>query len=130
MSVENILVSPAFDAAGKLNYQTTAYPLPQLKGSVYGEYSTGPHNLRVTLNYVDGYTDQRAAITGAGKEIASNVTVDAAYRVFLPWESTFTLAIDNIADEDPSFARLDLNYDPFTGSAYGRTIKAGLTKKF
>lgn len=130
LSVEGKLVAPAFDAVGKLNYQTTAYPLPQIKGSVYGQYSTGAHNLRVTANYLDSYTDQRAIITGAGKEIDSTLTFDAAYRADLPWNSTFSLAIDNLTDEDPSFARLDLNYDPFTGSALGRTYKLALTKRF
>ena len=32
VTVEGILVQPAFDAVGQLNYQTTAYPLPQWKG--------------------------------------------------------------------------------------------------
>jgi iron complex outermembrane recepter protein len=131
LSVEGIQVSPARDRVGLLNYQQNfAYPLPQLKGSVYAEYERGSHNVRVTMNYVDSYTDERATITGAGKEIDSTILFDVSYRAFLPLDTTFALAIDNVADEDPSFARLDLNYDPFTGSPYGRTIKIGLTKRF
>ncbi|MGH8184942.1 MAG: TonB-dependent receptor plug domain-containing protein, partial [Steroidobacteraceae bacterium] len=42
--VDGNVVSPAFDAAGKLNYQTVAFPLPQLKGNLFAEYSNGPHN--------------------------------------------------------------------------------------
>ena len=41
-----------------------------------------------------------------------------------------TLSVLNIFDRDPSFARLDYNYDPFTGSALGRNFKVGLSKKF
>jgi iron complex outermembrane receptor protein len=41
-----------------------------------------------------------------------------------------TLAITNIFDKDPSYARLDLGYDPFTGDPLGRTYKVGLRKKF
>ncbi|CAN1530834.1 CirA Outer membrane receptor proteins, mostly Fe transport [Caulobacteraceae bacterium] len=147
--VDGVVVAPAFDGVGLLNYQTTAYPLPQLKGSVYFEYNTGPHNLRLTLRYVDGYTDQReapflassyfqnipvrtniAAPITAGKNIESTLTTDLTYRVFLPWDTTATISMDNVFDEDPPFARLDLNYDPFTASGLGRTWKVSLTKKF
>lgn len=130
LTVEGVTVAPAFDAVGKLNYQTTAYPLPQLKGSLYGEYRRGPHNIRLTMNYLDGYTDQRTAVTGFGKQIHSSATYDLAYRALLPWNTTFVAAVDNILDSDPPFARLDLNYDPFTGNAIGRTVKVSVTKKF
>lgn len=151
--VAGVTVAPAFDAVGLLNYQTTAYPLPQWKGSVYAEYTNGPHNLRMTVRYVDSYTDQRISIfctavvapctsipykttTGVavgqpnGKVIDSFVTTDLTYRVFLPWDTTFTASVDNLFDKDPPFARLDLNYDPFTASGLGRTWKVSITKKF
>jgi iron complex outermembrane receptor protein len=38
--------------------------------------------------------------------------------------------VDNLFDNDPSFARLDLGYDPFTGNPIGRTYKISVTKKF
>ena len=144
-------VSPAFDAAGQLNYQTTAYPLPELKGSVYLQYSTGPHNLRWVTNYIDGYTDQRTDIflpgpatnTGGptyvaanniailnGKNIDNFVTHDLHYRVELPWEMALTASVDNLTDEDPPFVRLDLAYDPFTASAFGRVYKVSMRKRF
>lgn len=161
-SVAAVPVAASFDAVGLLNYQTTAYPLPQWKGNIYFEYSNGPHNLRWTTRYIDSYMDQRGgyaataggifcantvptpgmctapykdttgAITAvtAGREIDAFITSDLTYRVFLPWDATFTASVDNIFDEDPPFARLDLNYDPFTASGLGRTMKVSLTKKF
>jgi iron complex outermembrane recepter protein len=48
----------------------------------------------------------------------------------LPWNSTFNLTVENLTDRDPSFARLELNYDPFTGDPIGRTFKFGIKKKF
>ncbi len=60
--VDGQQVSPAFDAAGKLNYQTVAYPLPKLKGNVFAEYANGPHNIRYVMNYIDDYEDQRQDI--------------------------------------------------------------------
>ena len=128
--VEGVTVEQAYDAAGFLNYQLIATSLPELKGSGYLEYSTGPHNLRFTVNYIDSYVDQRAAITGPGKTIDETWLAEIDYRVLLPWDTTVTLSVDNVFDEDPSFARLDLSYDPFTGSPLGRTFKVGVRKRF
>ena len=65
-----------------------------------------------------------------GAKIADTWLVELDYRVQLPWETTATLSVDNLFDRDPSFARLDLNYDPFTGNALGRTYKLSLRKRF
>ncbi|MGE5567339.1 MAG: TonB-dependent receptor domain-containing protein, partial [Parcubacteria group bacterium] len=140
-TVEGVVIQPPFDAVGQLNYQTSAYPLPQWKGSAYAEYSTGPHNIRWTVNYIDGYDDQRASIRApnvnngnqpitTGYSIDSFVTNDVTYRYLAPWDITAALTVENIFDEDPPFARLDLNYDPFTANGLGRNIKVSLTKKF
>ncbi len=145
--VEGFKVQPGFDAVGLLNYQTTAYPLPQWKGNLFLEWNSGPHNARWTVRYIDGYTDQRAApfaanayrgsdpagtpfTVAAGKSVDAFITHDFTYRVFLPLDLTAAATIENILDEDPPFARLDLNYDPFTASGLGRTWKVSLTKKF
>ncbi len=139
-TVEGVTVERAFDAAGFLNYQLIATSLPEWKGQVFAEYSRGPHNLRFTLNYIDSYKDQRTSIlapnpvNGAvqtkGQTIKSTILAELDYRVQLPWETTMTLSVDNLFDQDPAFARLDLNYDPFTGSAIGRTYKVSVKKRF
>ncbi|HRD44974.1 MAG TPA: TonB-dependent receptor [Caulobacter sp.] len=145
--VDTTLVAAGFDAVGQLNYQTTAYPLPQKKGNVYFEWNSGAHNARWTIRYVDGYRDQRTApfatnayrgsdpagtafTVSAGKNVDSFLTHDFTYRVFMPWDVTGALTVENVLDEDPPFARLDLNYDPFTASGLGRTWKFSLNKKF
>ncbi len=139
-TVEGLVVENAFDAAGKLNYQLAATSLPQLKGSLFAEYTRGPHNLRWTMNYVDSYDDQRASIlapnpvTGVvnsnGAKVDKFISHELDYRVLLPWDTTLTASIDNVFDAEPPFARLDLNYDPFTASALGRTYKIGVKKSF
>ena len=129
-TVEGVAVEAAFDAVGLLNYQLGPTSLPQLKGSGFVEYTRGAHNLRWTVNYVDDYLDQRAAITGAGKTIDKFITHEIDYRVLLPWDTTVVVSVDNVFDEEPPFARLDLNYDPFTASGLGRTWKISATKKF
>ena len=145
VTVEGVLVQPAFDAVGKLNFQTTAYPLPEWKGNVYLQGEYGPHSLRFQYNYIDGYTDQRTSIfTGAanagtlagaavlaGKVIDSFKTFDATYRLNLESTgTTFSLSALNIFDKDPPFARLDFNYDPFTANPLGFTLKASVSQAF
>ena len=139
--IDGIQVAPATDAVGKLNYQTASFPLPQWKGNLFAEYSHGPHNLRYVMNYIDSYVDQRTDIflpssaTGnltisAGKRIDKWVTHDVHYLVDLPWDLSLSASVDNITDKDPSLARLDLSYDPFTASALGRTYKVAVRKRF
>jgi iron complex outermembrane receptor protein len=139
------LASAAFDGVGYLNYQTTAVPIPKWKAEGHIEYTVGPHNLRYVIRYIDSYEDQRVApftagyardllgnpvTVSAGKTIDAQMIQDINYRVFLPWDTTLTASIANIFDKDPSFARLELGYDPFTGNPLGRVYKIGMTKKF
>jgi iron complex outermembrane receptor protein len=143
VTVEGITVQPAFDAAGLLNYQTTAYPLPQLKGQAWLQALIGDHSLRLQLNYIDGYTDQRgadvfgpntSALAGAsvttGKQIGSFATVDLTWRWQLFDRTNVSLALYNLFDEDPPFARLDQNFDPFTASPLGFTARVGVSQGF
>lgn len=142
VAVEGIIVQAPFDAAGKLNFQTTAYPIPQWKGQAWLQGRAGAHLLRVQVNHVAGYTDQRtaefapnasalagAAVT-AGKEIGSFTTLDLAWTVQLPHGAAASLAVFNVTDSDPPFARLDQNFDPFTASPLGRTVKLGVSLGF
>jgi iron complex outermembrane receptor protein len=144
ITVEGIVVQPAFDGVGLLNYQTTAYPIPRIKGTAYVQGALGGHSLRLQYNYIDGYTDQRGtaifgpnagALAGAsvtaGKNIKPFGTFDATYRLVLRGTgSTLTLSALNIFDKAPPFARLDQNYDPFTASPLGFTAKVGVSQKF
>jgi iron complex outermembrane receptor protein len=132
VTVEGISVQPAFDAAGLLNYQTTAYPIPRWKGQAWLQGEFGPHLLRVQANHVGGYTDQRAifAAMSAGQKIAGFTTVDATWRWSLATGTTVALSLHNILGEDPPFARLDQNYDPFTADPLGFTAKLGVSQRF
>jgi iron complex outermembrane receptor protein len=60
----------------------------------------------------------------------STLTFDLSYNVNLPANVTLSLSVINLTDEDPSFARLDLNYDPFVGNPLGRYFKVGAGVKF
>ena len=141
-------VQNAFDATNKLNAGLSQYPLPKYKGTASIVFERGPHTLRYGMNFVDDYTDQRTApfapstsnsanpttptaqaIPG-GKVVDRQFTHDVTYRVELPGDMTLLASVENVTDEDPAFARLDLSYDPFTGNPLGRTFKIGVKKRF
>lgn len=141
--VEGIAVQPAFDAAGKLNFQTTAYPLPQVKGAAWLQGALGRHLLRAQVNHVGSYTDQRGAdvfgpnpttlagaVVGTGKRIGAFTTLDLAWTWQLAEGTGLSLTVFNAFDQDPPFARLEQNFDPFTASPLGRTIRVGVSQSF
>ena len=141
--VEGIVVQPAYDAVGLLNYQTSAYPLPRWKGQAWLQALAGDHSLRLQLNHIAGYTDQRGAdifgpnygtlagaVVEAGKEIGSYSTLDATWRWSLPTNTTLGVSLVNIFDTAPPFARLDQNFDPFTADALGFTAKFSISQTF
>ena len=45
-------------------------------------------------------------------------------------DSALWVSIYNLTDEAPPFARLDLNYDPYTHNPFGQMIKVGVRHKF
>ncbi len=108
--------------------------LPELRGSLFAQYATGRHTVRVTGRYVDGVTDLRDAARnsdGSLSEIASYFTTDLVYRLSLPEDFSITAAVFNVADRDPPAVRLtDYNYDPYFGNPVGRAFKLDLTKQF
>ncbi len=144
IAVEGVTVGQPFSAVGFLNFQTVATPLPELKFEAYANASTENVNARLTARYTGEYEDQRTGLFTApnpnlttpgiilpqGQTIKSFVSYDGTVVVNLPAETTVSFSIENILDEQPPFARLELNYDPFTGDAVGRTFKVGFTKRF
>jgi iron complex outermembrane receptor protein len=137
---------PAFEAAGFFNSGQIAYPIPQWKGTFGLNYEHGPFNLHYQTRFISHYTDQRAAlfafnpiyvtptnpsgIVSAGRKIKAQLLQDVALLWDGPYNIKFTLAVANIFDKDPPFARTDLNYDALTADPIGRTVKVGLQKKF
>ena len=55
---------------------------------------------------------------------------DINLNVDLPWDTTASFAIQNIADKDPPFAQSFYNYDVTNGNPLGRVFKVGVKKKF
>lgn len=129
--VGGVLLAPGGDFVGQLNESNPFTPLPQLKASIFATYDRGQHNVRYVMRYVDDYTDE---IPPAGfpqfASIDSMVTHDIHYNYAWTEQTRLNFSVFNALDEDPPFASLDLNYDPFTHSAFGRMFKIGVTHTF
>ncbi len=130
LRISGIQIAAAQDLVGFLNRGTGYRSMPQLKGEIFSNFNIGDHNLRFVSRYTDSYVDQRATIVGVGKTIDSVWTHDLHYVWDMPWGSQFSASVTNLLDEDPAFARLDLNYDPYTGNPIGRVFKVGFSHKF
>lgn len=141
--VNGLTVEPGFDGVGYLNQGTTLAPLPEWRAQGYLDFSAGIHNVRWTANFVDQYRDQRDGILRGdrtatnifatnpnGRIVDSTVIHNLTYRVELPANVTLLGTIENLFDEDPSFVRSELNYDPVTGQPLGRTVKLGARVSF
>lgn len=150
-----ITVSPAYSAVGYTNYDRLPGTIPRWRGQFYGDYNRGDHNLRWTINFVDGVTDNRGPttvqtgpssncnvanakagtatncqLTTQGLNVDSFMSHDLTYRWQMPSDLTLTASVLNVLDQDPSLARLELTYDPFIGNPLGRTFKVGVKKRF
>ena len=137
---------PGFEAAGKYNFGTVAYPIPQWKGQLYLDYQRGGLNIRWTARYTSAYDDQRAAlflanpiyvtptnpsgINTRGQSIGAQVVHDVALQIPLKWKATLNVAVTNLFDSDPPFARTEINYDALTADPLGRTVKVGVRAAF
>jgi iron complex outermembrane receptor protein len=96
-------------------------PVPAGAGSGQTGGNTG-----ATVGYCPG---QNLTIL-AGRKIPATFNTDVSYQLQLAGNTTFTLTVQNLFDQDPAFARLGINYDAYTGSPLGRTVRVGVRKRW
>lgn len=126
LNVDGIFLAPGGDFAGNLNdNRNSLTPVVDLQGNIFARYSAGPHSASLTGRYWGEYDDPDAV--AALQSIDSMFTVDFTYNIDLMDEKlNLNLSVFNLLDEDPPQTQTDLNYDPYTHSAFGRVIKLGV----
>jgi outer membrane receptor protein involved in Fe transport len=120
-----------FDAVGDLNrFESFARPLPEVKNNLYVNWNLGEHNLRLEHWFTAEY-DDKTQPADADWSIDDHHTFDIHYNFrFMDDNARIFASVYNLTDEDPPFARLDLNYDPYTHNAFGRMFKLGVQWRF
>ncbi|HSG90804.1 MAG TPA: TonB-dependent receptor [Pseudomonadales bacterium] len=125
-SLDGVFLAAGGDFGGNLNdNRNTITPIVDLQGNLFAKYSNGPHRAMITGRYWGEYDDEGAI--AALQTIDEMFTVDVTYNLSLMDDAlNVNLSIFNLLDEDPPAAQTDLNYDPYTHSAFGRMVKVGL----
>jgi outer membrane receptor protein involved in Fe transport len=127
-------LSDTFDAAGFLNKTNSNRPIPKFKATMVNSFNIDAHNVSLAAYYVSDYKDERDSLfttNSKGQVIDSQIQLDLSYNYrFNDALTNVNFTISNLTDEEPPFARLDLNYDPFTHNPLGRTFKLSVVHKF
>jgi hypothetical protein len=126
-----------FDALGKLT-DTVSYlrPIVETKANISAKYELGTSTFNFVANHTGSYKDSGGTASALPRDVGTQETYDLHYNLSLEnvsedlAESAVWVSIYNATDEDPPFARLDLNYDPYTHNPFGRIIKVGVRHKF
>lgn len=131
LNFRGIQLRDRIEAAGYYNDPTDfdIPPLPRLKGHGFASYASGDWTTSVYMNYISAYDDKRAG--SLYPDIDSFVTLD----IGLHWQpptgnTTLTLTVHNIADEDPPAADWEAAHDNLTHDAKGRRFKLGFKYAF
>jgi iron complex outermembrane receptor protein len=91
-----------FEGAGSRNRRNSFNTMPEWRTNLGGTFYTGNHVARLSLRYIDEYKNDNSG----NAPIDSWTTIDAMYSytfagLFGDGDTTFTVGINNIADEDP-----------------------------
>lgn len=77
-----------------------------------------------------GFCAGQNATILAGQKIGAVFLSDFSYQLDLAWQTTVSITVQNVFDEDPKFSREALGYDASTGTALGRTFRFGVRKRW
>ncbi|MDD3838018.1 MAG: TonB-dependent receptor [Phenylobacterium sp.] len=109
----------------------------QLRANAFVNWSRDIHNVRWQVRHISSTTHSEALAISLANNVKSTSKIDEywqhdiTYTGELPWETTLTLGVQNIFDEDPPFAiGTQYNYDPGSGNPLGRVFVVGLKKRF
>lgn len=139
-----------YEASGWANYGRDPGTVSKWRGNAFASLGFEPVTLTYNVNYISGVDDNRCynRDTGAlidpcavtefggtnfGRRIGSFMQHDLLASVELDLgglDVTLNGGIENVFDRDPAGARLEYGYDPFIGSAIGRTFRLGTKVRF
>ena len=139
-----LLFSQGYDAAGFSNYDRAPGTVSEWRASGYANFQINPVSVTWSSNYIGGVDDNRCGPqfcaetpefgeTNFGRRVDSFFVHDIFATVDLNFagvEAELQAGVENVFDTDPPAARLEYSYDPFIGTAKGRTFKIGTKVRF
>lgn len=140
-----LLFSTGYEAAGFTNYDRAPGTVSDWRANAFANFQYDPFSVTWNVTYISGADDNRCPATGActqtpefgptdfGRRVGSFMTHDLIVRASLPVmgaDFEISAGVENIFDEDPPAARLEYSYDPFIGTALGRTFRLGASVRF
>ena len=142
--VQGVVTETAYDAIGFGNYFRDPNTVPEWRANGFVNVGWEPINVRYTVTYIDGVTDDRcvnrnpcfstsAGPTDFGIDSGSYTQHDIALTLDLELggiEAQLQAAIENFTDAEPAEAQLPLGFNPFIGNAIGRNYRFGIRTRF
>ena len=140
-----LLFSEGYDAAGFTNYDRAPGTVSKWRASGYANVQVDPFSLTWSTTFIGGVDDNRCegrefcaetpefGGTNFGRRVDSFIKHDILASVDLELagvEAELQAGVENVFDTDPSPARLEYSYDPYVGTAKGRTFKLGTKLRF
>ena len=140
-----LFFSEGYDAAGFANYDRAPGTVSKWRASGYVNFQVEPVSFTWSTTHIGGVDDNRCdglefctstpefGGTNFGRRVKSFTTHDIFATVDLNFsgvEAELQAGVENLFDTDPSPARLEYSYDPFIGTAKGRTFKIGTKVRF
>ena len=111
------------DVSGQLNRNSFARPLPKYKFNVQAAWARDQHRAFLTWRHISPYENDLSDRLLNGTKISAWNTFDFVYSRGVGDRTTFTLGVSNMFDQDPPAVHgLDLQYDPWTHSPFGRML--------
>ncbi|HVK41783.1 MAG TPA: TonB-dependent receptor [Phenylobacterium sp.] len=109
----------------------------KLRANAFMNWSSGIHNVRWQVRHTSSVTQIETNSIGLALATKGTTKIpeywqhDLTYRVELPWDTTATLTVQNLFDEDPPFAiGTQYNYDPSSATPLGRVYAVAVKKRF
>ena len=132
LTLNGVVLTEGYDAVGFANFARSAPAIPELKGNIFANYSRDSWNFRYQMEYIQGVEDGRANIIfGKNGEDYIQHDLHAFWETPLEFaDVSISASIENITDEDPAPAQLELSYNPFVGNALGRTFSIGAKVRY
>ncbi len=140
-----LLFDEGYDAAGQANYNRAPGTVSKWRASGYANVQFEPVSVTWSTIYISGVDDNRCdglefctttpefGGTNFGRRVKSYLQHDVFGTIDLALagvEAELQLGVENVFDREPSAARLEYSYDPFIGTAKGRTYKIGTKVRF